>query len=160
MTNEKIIAAYESETAWVELVESWVRTVEQETDFGYIEPELTNSIYAEKCYEWAHYGYSRREHREIVRHWVLDDDNACLIKYKVRQYDLADGPSADIHQLVGAGLANRGYRFLGTTSNDEWGTYLTYWYLREFCSPKPNPSAHDDGEDDEPYNRWDDPYDD
>lgn len=149
---------YNQEVEWCNRVTKWQEIVNGCTDFGFLESEFTNSVFAEHQFEWAHYGYSRKEHRYIQSRFNLDYNNACLIKYTIRQYDLSDGPSEDIHEFIGAGLAERGYQYLGTTSNDEIGTYLTYWYLKEFSEPEENPEY--DIDEDEPYDRWDDPYDD
>jgi hypothetical protein len=77
----------------------------------------------------------------------LDFDNACLVRYTVRQSDLALGPSSDIHRFLGAQLCERGYKCLGTTSDDEYGTHLTYWYILEFCGPKDNPNYNPEEDD-------------
>ena len=141
---------FEQEQNWCNLVDSWQRKVMKDSDYGYLVAEFTNSIYGAFQYESGHYGYSRRKHRRLIERFDLDYNNACLIRYTVRQFDYADGPSSDIHSFIGAGLEQRGgYRYLGTTSNDERGTYLTYWYIKEFTEPVENPS----------YNPDDDEYD-
>ena len=156
-TNISFEQRFENEQKFIELVESWQNQVVGDNDFGYIDCEFTNSVYAEKCYEWGHYGYSRREHRSIQERFDLDYNNAVLVKYTVRQSDFALGPSSDIHSFISAGLSERGYMELGTTSDDEYGTHLTYWYLLELGEPAYNPN-YDPDEDEEPYDRWDDPY--
>lgn len=139
---------FEQEQKWCELVDSWQRQVMGDSDYGNLEAEFTNSIFAEFQYESGHYGYSRRKHSRLCRLYDLDYNNACLIRYTVRQLDFADGPSSDIHSFISAGLKERGgYRYLGTTSDDEVGTHLTYWYLKEFCHPVELPTDEDEYED-------------
>ena len=138
-TNSNPELLYEQEAQWLELVRKWLEIVQQTSDYGYLESEFTNSVYGAKCFEWGHYGYSRREHQYIEGRFDLDFNNACLIKYTVRQSDYALGPSANVNKFLAAGLGDRGYTYLGTTSDDENGTHLTYWYIKEFCEPKDNP---------------------
>ena len=156
MNKDSIKEQFAQEENWCELVKSWQKQVNHEDDFGHIEAELTNSVYAFHSYEWGHYGYSKADHQSIERIWDLDYDNACLIRYTVRQSDIERGPSADIRGFLSAGLDDRGYRYLGSTSDDEYGTHLTYWYLKEFCPPMENPDYNPEDEDDEPYDRWED----
>lgn len=152
---------FNSEEAWCNLVDSWQKQVEGDSDYGYLEAEFTNSVFAAFQYESGHYGYSRRKHSRLCRLYDLDYNNACLIRYTVRQFDFADGPSSDIHHFVGTGLQGRGYRYLGTTSDDEVGTHLTYWYLKEFAEPKWNPDYDpDEDEDSDDEMEWfDEEYD-
>ena len=156
--NININDLFEKEQRFFELVDSWQKSVMNDSDYGHIECTLDNSVYAEKCYEWAHYGYSRNEHRYIQERFDLNFNNAILVKYTVRQLSYEYGPSSDIHLFLETALCGKGYRCLGTTSDDEYGTHLTYWYLWEICEPADNPDYDPDEYEEEPYNRWDDPY--
>lgn len=156
INNNELESKFQQEQDWCNLVDSWQRQVEGNDDYGYIECESINSVYAQHSFEWAHYGYSRRDHQDIEYRYDLDYDNAVLIKYTVRQFSYIDGPSDNISSFLKTQLFARGYSLLGTTSDDEQGTHLIYWFLREFVEPKVNPDF--DPEDYEPYDRWDDPY--
>ena len=151
---------FKSDSAWCDKFTNWMANMNDDYDCGYIEANLTNSLWGEFSFESAHYGYSRNGHRRLQSNWDLDYNNACLIKYTIRQSSLADGPSSDYSDFVKQALRNKGFDLLGTTSDDEYGTHLTYWFLKAYDEPmmSGNYSEDEDSDYDEEDGYYSDDY--